>query len=137
MLEWCSTALTDARSRYVALFCVAASWLWPFSGVGVDVCMLHATTGLPCPGCGMTRAFVAFADGDWAVAVGANPFVLVAWPTFAALGVLALLPERWVSPLLSRLGPRVARAYGVLVAGFLGFGLVRFGYFALTGQEFP
>jgi len=136
MSSWCCTALLDPRSRWLALFCVAASLVFPFS-TGVDLCMLHAATGLPCPGCGMTRAFVAVAAGEWPVALGANPFVLIAYPTFVLLAALALLPEAWAERALQVVGARAARAYGALVLGFLGFGVLRFAYFAVTRQEFP
>ncbi len=36
-------------------------------------CLLRRATGIPCPGCGMTRAFDRLADGDWAGAVAAHP----------------------------------------------------------------
>jgi hypothetical protein len=44
------------------------------------VCMLRRTTGLPCPTCGMTRAFSALAKGDWRAAVSYHPLS----PAFAA-----------------------------------------------------
>ncbi len=37
------------------------------------ICPYKLTTGLPCGGCGMTRAFVAFARGQWRVGLGFNP----------------------------------------------------------------
>ena len=30
-----------------------------------SICMLKNTTGVPCPGCGLTRSIVAAVDGDW------------------------------------------------------------------------
>jgi hypothetical protein len=29
-----------------------------------DLCFFHSTTGLPCPGCGLTRSFVTAGRGD-------------------------------------------------------------------------
>ena len=31
-----------------------------------DVCLLKQTTGLPCPGCGLTRSLVSAVHADWA-----------------------------------------------------------------------
>ena len=30
-----------------------------------ELCTLRATTGIPCPGCGLTRSLVAAVKGDW------------------------------------------------------------------------
>ena len=38
-----------------------------------SVCPFHALTGLPCPGCGLTRAFVCLGHGRWAEALHWHP----------------------------------------------------------------
>ena len=40
-------------------------------------CPFHLITGIPCPGCGMTRAFLALAKGDLITAFHYNPFSLL------------------------------------------------------------
>jgi hypothetical protein len=88
----------------------------------------------------MTRAFVALASGDWSLAVGAHPFVLIVYPTFAVLGALALAPGEWsarVERWLSRRGRAVGRAYRVLLAAFLGFGAARLAVLWALGERFP
>jgi len=37
-------------------------------------CPFKAITGIPCPGCGMTRAFLELAEGDFVAAFQLNPF---------------------------------------------------------------
>jgi len=57
-------------------------------------CPLRWATGIPCPACGSTRTFVAFArlDPDWREE---NPVVLLYAATIAGLGGgLLVLPER-------------------------------------------
>jgi hypothetical protein len=123
----------------VALFAVTASLLFPFS-TGWDACLFHRMTGLPCPGCGMTRAFVALASGDWSVAVGAHPFVLIVYPAFALLGALALAPQEWVARVERELALRgrwLGRGYRVFVAAFLGFGVARVAFLWALGERFP
>jgi hypothetical protein len=44
---------------------------------GFEICGLRRTTGIACPGCGMTRALVALARGDWAAAWALHPFSLL------------------------------------------------------------
>jgi hypothetical protein len=41
---------------------------------GVTICMLRRLFDLPCPGCGMTRAFAALARGDLATALAFHPW---------------------------------------------------------------
>ncbi len=53
---------------------------WPFIGD----CWFRHLTGVPCPGCGMGRAFNALLRGDWARALAWHPLVL---PFGAALAI--------------------------------------------------
>jgi hypothetical protein len=86
------------------------SRLLPAQGIpsflpGLDTCAFHAATGLPCPGCGLTRAFVAISHGRFHQAWGLHPF---AFPLYAVC--LAGLASPWGLrrfPALSR--PRTLR----------------------------
>jgi hypothetical protein len=90
-------------------------WLAPVA----PACPFHAFTGLPCPGCGTTRAVLALARGDVAGAIGWNP--LAALALLAGLAACALAPA-WVAlrgplPVLAPALP--ARARAALVLAFL------------------
>lgn len=61
---------------------------------GVSVCIFHEATGLPCPFCGATRAFVAFGhgQGEW---MNFNGYwVLLALATIATALILAVADRR-------------------------------------------
>lgn len=137
---WSSLALTTPGARWFAFGAIVLSFVLPANGLGIDVCGVHRLSGLPCPGCGLTRAFIAVANGEWAAALAWNPFVAVLWPLFAALALLALLPrgmrarvEGWLSARASGIG----RAYRVGLFAFLGFGAFRFAWFLFHGDRFP
>jgi len=92
---------------------------------GPVVCPFRLVTGLPCPGCGMTRAWVFVTHGRLGDAMSANPFVLVTMPAAVALVVLVCVA-------LVRRGPlpdlaRVARspATKIVVTLWVAFALVR------------
>lgn len=42
--------------------------------LGISLCPMVLATGLPCPGCGMTRAAVLFLQGHWRAAWQMHPF---------------------------------------------------------------
>ena len=77
--DWLQPLLTPWVRR-AALVGLVASFVFPTAGLGVDLCPIHRVTGLPCPGCGVTRALASLSQGDLSLAVGLNPFVLVLWP---------------------------------------------------------
>jgi len=87
----------------------------------LPLCAFRAYTGLSCPGCGLTRAFVAIAHGRFADAWLLNPF---AFPLFLlALSGLA-------APLLARIGlvPShrvIAWSMGLGAAAMVAFGALR------------
>jgi hypothetical protein len=57
---------------------------------GPTICPFRLATGLPCPGCGLTRSWVYLAHGRWADSVAANPFGVVAAALVVALIVTVL-----------------------------------------------
>ena len=108
-------------SALVLLF----SFLLPRNGFGIDICAFHAFTGIPCPGCGLTRAFCAISRGGFSQAWALHPF---SFPIYGA--TLACL----ATPTLVRHFPvwNASKAQRILVvlgllfgAAFLLFGLAR------------
>jgi hypothetical protein len=66
--------LAVAWAAIGALSLVAAALLrLDLPGLGLFACPLRAATGVPCPGCGATHAFVLLAHGDLAGALFASP----------------------------------------------------------------
>ncbi|MDY7229182.1 DUF2752 domain-containing protein [Hyalangium rubrum] len=137
---WTYRALLTPSARYLAVVVMAISFVFPIKGLGVDLCILHATTGLPCPGCGLSRAISAISQGDFSTAIALNPFALLAWPLFLVLALVTLAPrsvytrfEAWVS---SHSAP-IARGYRICFTAFAAFGAIRFLVFLGLGERFP
>src|SRR5215210_577835 len=72
----------------VAAAQVAAVW----AGVGGWPCPLKGALGIPCPGCGLTRASVALLRGEFAASFAAHAFAPVLLLGLAALAVAGFLP---------------------------------------------
>lgn len=97
-------------------------------------CAFRQATGIPCPGCGLTRALVALLHGDWRASVAFHAFA----PLLAGASLLLLATA------LLRRGPRarVAERVGAfesrtgiavwLAAAFLVYWAVRLLYYPLT-----
>ncbi|MBP7401169.1 MAG: DUF2752 domain-containing protein [Clostridia bacterium] len=87
-----------------AIYSAAA---WAMSGTP---CLLQSATGLPCPGCGLTRAVRLALQGDTAGAFRMHPLFPVAVAVLVALPVIA-----WRAP--SFLRTRTFRTVAVAVIG--------------------
>ncbi len=74
--------LTDIQTYYRGVL-LAAAYLGVMSLLGIPICPLVLFTGLPCPGCGMTRAALLFLKGHWLQAFEMHPFFYV----FLALAI--------------------------------------------------
>ena len=101
--------------------------VWPVASVdsGEVTCLMRIVTGLPCPGCGMTRSWVHLAHGDVATAFGYNLFGPVAMAIAAGIVLytaLALARRRRPERLLELVNPKFAL---VLVGAWLTYSAVR------------
>lgn len=56
-----------------------------------ETCMTKVAWGMPCPGCGMTRAFIALGHGRVGDAWAFNPAAFLIYPV-----VVFQLPWRWI-----------------------------------------
>lgn len=97
------------------------------AGVGGWPCLVKSALGIPCPGCGLTRASVALLRGEFASAFGTHAFAPVLLAGLAALAVAGLLPaarrEAFAS-LVGRFERRTKAAY-VLFGALLLYWSVR------------
>ena len=99
--------------------------LWhPTGGAENSICLFRRATGIPCPGCGLTRAFAALAKGQLGAAFVFHPFVypiaLEALAAWLAWGYLALSGRPWPAGWSRRLGPIALGHVAALVALWLG-----------------
>lgn len=126
--------------RRLALLGFAVSFVFPTTGLGIDLCPLHAVTGLPCPGCGLTRGVSLVSQGDPLLAVGAHAFAPLFWVVFFVLSMLAVVPQARVEALEAKLDvlePAFTQVGRLLMFAFFGFGLIRFAVFLVLGERFP
>jgi hypothetical protein len=125
-----SRRVVPVESRWLAaaaVGCLCLAGLLSPAGVtdGPVVCPFRRLTGLPCPGCGMTRAWVFAEHGRFGEAIAANPFVLVLLPSAVVFVVavgLALLGRRRPPDLGALVRRPIAK---VVIGGWLTFALVR------------
>ncbi|MCD6287838.1 MAG: DUF2752 domain-containing protein, partial [Candidatus Hydrogenedentes bacterium] len=54
---------------------LVTGWTIPLTGSALPVCQFHALTGIPCPGCGDTRAAVLLSHGHLIESFFMNPMV--------------------------------------------------------------
>lgn len=97
------------------------------AGIQLFVCPLRALTGVPCPGCGLTRGMVALLRGDVRAALTFHPFVPLFGLGLVLVVLAAALPEGPRGRLLRgvrRLESRTPLGY-VLALSLLAFGIWR------------
>lgn len=92
---------------------------------GPVVCPFRLLTGLPCPGCGLTRSWVYLAHGQWRDSFVAHPFGVVAVALLLAL-VVAVVAARVRRVPAPGLDARLRRPWLALLLGaWLVFAVVR------------
>lgn len=112
--------LEDVRNYYrgalLAAVYVGGAWLF-----GVPVCPMVLLTGLPCPGCGITRAAVLFLQGRWRQAWQMHPFFYVLLALLAAAAVFRYLLGRGAEAM-----SRMAAAAILLAVGFYVYRMAKY-----------
>ena len=113
------TAALSLRRTLLGATALLALPLWP--------CPVASLLGIPCPGCGLTRAGWALLQGDWHQALALHPLAPVIVPLVAGMAVALLVrevraaapavPARWTTCLLWVL---CALLLGVWLARFAG-----------------
>lgn len=66
-----------------------------------SVCPFAVASGIPCPGCGLTRSLVALARGNFAEAWRFHPLGPVVVGVCAGVVVLRLLRSRWQTQVIT------------------------------------
>ena len=64
------------------------------SGITTWQCPLRSTLGVPCPGCGLTRAMVLFVHGHWQAAISLHAFAPIVLTAVVLLAIGGTLPAR-------------------------------------------
>jgi hypothetical protein len=85
------------QSRWViALLGAASVFQITLTAMGLTAwqCPLKSNLGLACPGCGLTRAVVLLAQGQWQAAIQSHAFAPIALGAGLLLAAGGLLPTR-------------------------------------------
>jgi hypothetical protein len=94
-------------------------------GRGPVLCPFRLVTGLPCPGCGLTRSWVYLAHGRWADALAANPFGVVAMTAVLVLLVTVAVRLAQSRPLPSLSAALASPGFRIVASLWLVFGVTR------------
>ena len=95
----------------LAAFCFLILRFWTPSGAPEStVCLFRRFVGIPCPTCGLTRAFAHLAKGEWSAAASlhplAAPFAIEIGLLWIGWGLLLFAPVRgplrWLHGLAAR-----------------------------------
>ncbi|WP_370893491.1 DUF2752 domain-containing protein [Janibacter sp. GXQ6167] len=111
----------------LSLAALVAAFMWPLNTVdnGPGWCVFRAATGLPCPGCGLTRSWVHLANGDVGTAFAYNafgPIMMLLAAGIVGYVVVALVRRRPPENLLNLLA---SRAMVIGLGAWIGYSVVR------------
>lgn len=103
---------------------VMAGWSgWP--------CPVRDILGIPCPGCGLSRAIIALLHGDWETALILHafaPLFLLALLFMAGATFLPATPRSWVVRQIERV-ERVSAVTAILLLSLVFYWLIRLLFF--------
>jgi hypothetical protein len=125
----------NIHRRWLNKYTVGAAWLGlllaalsPPQGNGHLVCWLNISTGLPCPGCGLTRSLSCAMRGMFLESWQQHPLGLLILVFFLAIAAASLLSTARQQQLASYMRSRAIifnSLFLAFVATFLSFGVAR------------
>jgi hypothetical protein len=117
----CRALVTMAGLHFLLVSVGLSSW----------PCPIRHGLGIPCPGCGITRAMLALIRGDWLTAITIHAFAPMAWVIVFLIGLGAILPthvRRMVGNRLAQVEQRTGLTL-VLLLFMMVYWLVRLIFF--------
>jgi Protein of unknown function (DUF2752) len=122
-------------ARWLGKPCVMAAWLGlllavlsPPHGSGISLCWFQDATGLPCPGCGMTRSLSCAIRGMFLESWHYHPLGLFVLPLFVLIAAQSLMRRQLRDRLAKFVESRPVVFNGLYLAFvviFMSFGLLR------------
>ena len=88
------------RAEPLAVVVVIAAFYGVLHLIGVN-CPIRFLTGISCPGCGMTRAWISLLQGNLSAAVSYHPLLFTVVPTVIAVFFRSRIPKRIFAILLA------------------------------------
>ena len=124
-----------ATTLWLGQHCVIVAWIGllvavisPPHGFGISVCWFSGATGLPCPGCGVTRSLSCGLRGLWLESWHYHPLGMFILALFGFTAAQSLLPRPARERLAQGLKDRAFSCNTVYLAFlvvFIGFGVAR------------
>jgi hypothetical protein len=132
--RWLATP-QHASTLWLGRHCVILAWVGllvaaisPPHGFGINVCWFYGSTGLPCPGCGVTRSLSCGLRGLLLESWHYHPMGLLILLLFGFTAAQSLLPCSARKRLSQGIKDRALlfnAVYLAFVVTFVGFGLAR------------
>ncbi len=142
--EWIKEPEQAARF-WLGRPCVVVAWLGlslavvsPPHGSGVSVCWFEQATGLPCPGCGLTRSLSCGLRGMFSESWHYHPLGLFILVLFIFTAAQSLLPKRFRDGIARRVQAHAMAVnifYFAFVTVFVVFGATRMALHYRSGLE--
>ena len=98
-----SSLLENRREGLVIVGAGALHLGLSFAGLPAWNCPILAATGIPCPGCGLTRASMELVRGDFASSFQTHAFAPIFMFALVLMVVTLVLPETQRNDLLARI----------------------------------
>ena len=124
----CVSRLFQRSTVIFAWAVLAVALLHPPHETGLRVCLMHAATGVPCPGCGLIRSVASAARGLVERSWHYHPFGIPLLALCACVAVVGILPAAYRNAVQGWLArrPRAVRLFTLVVFSvFIVFGTMR------------